>query len=85
MLWGSSPAAVATRFTGVAQNYVADGPAERAERAREHLLGVLVVLAAGAVAEQGPALRVLEAPEHEATRELLQLPVESEVEAKRRQ
>src|SRR5574338_588243 len=38
MLWGSSPAAVATRFTSVAQNYVADGPAERAERAKRALL-----------------------------------------------
>jgi len=38
MLWGSTPAAVATRFTDVAQNYVADGPAERAERAKRTLL-----------------------------------------------
>jgi len=38
VLWGSSPAAVATRFTDVAQNYVADGPAERAERAKRTLL-----------------------------------------------
>jgi DNA-binding MarR family transcriptional regulator len=38
MLWGSSPAAVATRFTGIAQNFVADGPAERLERAQRALL-----------------------------------------------
>ena len=38
MLWGSSPAAVATRFTDVAQNFVADGPAERVERAKRTLL-----------------------------------------------
>ena len=38
MLWGSSPAAVATRFTDVAQNFVADGPAERTERAQRALL-----------------------------------------------
>ena len=38
MLWGSSPAAVATRFTDVAQNFVADGPAERTERAKRTLL-----------------------------------------------
>ena len=44
----------------------------------------VVVLAAGAVVEAGPALRVLEAPEKEATRELLRLPVESEGEARRR-
>ena len=41
MLWGSSPAAVATRFTDVAQNYVADGPAERAERAKRTLLAAV--------------------------------------------
>jgi DNA-binding MarR family transcriptional regulator len=41
MLWGSSPAAVATRFTDVAQNYVADGPAERAERAKRALLSAV--------------------------------------------
>ena len=41
MLWGSSPAAVATRFTDVAQNYVADGPAERAERAKRALLSAI--------------------------------------------
>jgi DNA-binding MarR family transcriptional regulator len=38
MLWGSSPAAVAARFVAVAQNYLADGPAERADRARRGLL-----------------------------------------------
>jgi DNA-binding MarR family transcriptional regulator len=41
MLWGSSPAAVATRFTGIAQNFVADGPAERAERAKRALLSAI--------------------------------------------
>ena len=41
MLWGSSPAAVATRFTDVAQNYVADGPADRAERAKRTLLSAV--------------------------------------------
>jgi len=38
MLWGSSPAAVAARFVSVAQNFLADGPAERADRARRSLL-----------------------------------------------
>lgn len=38
MLWGSSPSAVATRFTDVAQNFVADGPAERVERAKRTIL-----------------------------------------------
>jgi DNA-binding MarR family transcriptional regulator len=41
MLWGSSPAAVATRFTDIAQNFVSDGPAERAERARRALLSAV--------------------------------------------
>ena len=38
MLWGSSPAAVAARFVAVSQNFMADGPAERADRARRSLL-----------------------------------------------
>jgi DNA-binding MarR family transcriptional regulator len=38
MLWGSSPAALANRFNTLAQNWVADGPAARAERARRKLL-----------------------------------------------
>jgi DNA-binding MarR family transcriptional regulator len=38
MLWGSSPAAVAARFVAVAQDFLADGPAERADRARRSLL-----------------------------------------------
>ena len=41
MAWGTSPSAIAARFTGVAQNYFADGPAERAERARIKLLGAI--------------------------------------------
>ena len=38
MIWGSSPEAVAARFAAIAQNYVADGPAERLERARRAIL-----------------------------------------------
>ena len=41
MMWGSSPAALANRFTALAQKWVADGPAERAERARRKLLGAI--------------------------------------------
>ena len=41
MLWGSSPAAIANRFNTLAQNWVADGPAARAERARRKLLAVI--------------------------------------------
>ena len=41
MAWGTSPAAIASRFTAVAQNFIADGPAERAERARIKLLGAI--------------------------------------------
>ena len=41
MLWGSSPQAVAARFAAVAQNYVADGPAERLERGRRAVLSAV--------------------------------------------
>ena len=41
MMWGSSPAALANRFNTLAQNWVADGPAARAERARRKLMGVI--------------------------------------------
>ena len=41
MMWGSSPSALANRFNSLAQNWVADGPAARAERARRKLLSVI--------------------------------------------
>jgi DNA-binding MarR family transcriptional regulator len=41
MFGGSTPAALASRFTAVAQNWVPDGPAERLERARRKLLGAI--------------------------------------------
>ena len=41
MFGGSTPAAIASRFSAVAHNWVADGPAERAERARRKLLSVI--------------------------------------------
>ena len=41
MFGGSSPGALAQRFTIVANNWVADGPAERAERARRKLLAAI--------------------------------------------
>lgn len=41
MFGGSSPAALASRFTAIAQNYIADGPAERADRARRKLLAAI--------------------------------------------
>jgi DNA-binding MarR family transcriptional regulator len=41
MMWGSSPSALANRFNTLAQNWVADGPAARAERARRKLLSVI--------------------------------------------
>jgi len=47
MLWGSSPQAVAARFTALAQTCVADGPAERLDRARRAILA--------AVADHEPA------------------------------
>ncbi|MES2119362.1 MAG: MarR family transcriptional regulator [Pseudomonadota bacterium] len=42
MFGGSTPAAIASRFSSVAQSWVADGPAERAERARRKLLSAIV-------------------------------------------
>jgi hypothetical protein len=47
MLWGGTPPALAARFAAIAQRYIADGPAERADRARRNLLA--------AVAEHEPA------------------------------
>lgn len=41
MFGGSSPQALAGRFIAIAQNWVADGPAERAERGRRKLLGAI--------------------------------------------
>jgi len=41
MFGGSSPPALASRFTAVTQIWVADGPAERAERARRKLLSAI--------------------------------------------
>jgi DNA-binding MarR family transcriptional regulator len=38
MFGGSTPTALASRFSAVAHNWVADGPAERADRARRKLL-----------------------------------------------
>jgi DNA-binding MarR family transcriptional regulator len=38
---GSTPAAIASRFSAVAHNWVADGPAERADRARRKLLSTI--------------------------------------------
>jgi DNA-binding MarR family transcriptional regulator len=38
MFGGSTPAALATRFNALALNWVADGPAERAMRARRKLM-----------------------------------------------
>lgn len=41
MNWGASPAELAERFLGLARNWMADGPAERAERARRKLLAAV--------------------------------------------
>jgi DNA-binding MarR family transcriptional regulator len=38
---GSTPAAIASRFSAVAHNWVADGAAERADRARRKLLSTI--------------------------------------------
>ena len=42
MFGGSTPEAIAARFTAVAHMWVAEGPAERAERARRKLLSAIV-------------------------------------------
>jgi DNA-binding MarR family transcriptional regulator len=47
MFAGSSPAALAARFNSLAHSFIADGAAERAERARRKLLT--------AIAEREPA------------------------------
>ena len=41
MFGGSTPAAIASRFSAVAHNWVADGAAERADRARRKLLSTI--------------------------------------------
>ena len=41
MLGGSTPEAIAARFAGVAQLWVADGPRERTDRARRQLLSAV--------------------------------------------
>src|SRR6185503_3596069 len=38
---GSTPAALASRFTGVAQMWVVEGPGERADRGRRQLLSAI--------------------------------------------
>jgi DNA-binding MarR family transcriptional regulator len=48
MFGGSTPEALAARFTGVAQMWVADGPADRTDRARRQLLS--------AIAQREPAM-----------------------------
>jgi DNA-binding MarR family transcriptional regulator len=42
MFGGSTPEAIAARFTAVAHLWVAEGPAERAERARRKTLSAIV-------------------------------------------
>jgi DNA-binding MarR family transcriptional regulator len=41
MFGGSSPQRIADRLAAVAQNFIADGPAERAERARRAILSAV--------------------------------------------
>ena len=41
MIGGSTPAALASRFTGVAQTWVVEGPGERADRGRRQLLSAI--------------------------------------------
>jgi DNA-binding MarR family transcriptional regulator len=41
MLWGGTPEALSARFAAVAQHFIADGPAERADRAKRNLLAAV--------------------------------------------
>src|SRR5690348_15296255 len=41
VIGGSTPEALAARFTGVAHMWVEDGPAQRSERARRQLLNAI--------------------------------------------
>ena len=41
MLWGGTPDALSARFAAVAQRFIADGPAERADRAKRNLLAAV--------------------------------------------
>ena len=41
MFGGPTPAGLAARFSAVAQEYIADGPAERADRARRGILAAI--------------------------------------------
>lgn len=40
-MFGASPAALAARFSALSQAYIADGPADRADRARRSLLSAI--------------------------------------------
>jgi DNA-binding MarR family transcriptional regulator len=57
MAWGTSASAIAARFTSVAQNFIADGPAERAERARLKLLGAIGKLEPATLGEVAAAVK----------------------------
>ena len=41
MLWGGTPEALSARLAAVAQRYIADGPAERSDRAKRSLLAAV--------------------------------------------
>ena len=57
MFGGSSPAALATRFTAIVQDYIADGPAERSERARRKLLSAIADREPATLKQVATALR----------------------------
>jgi DNA-binding MarR family transcriptional regulator len=41
MLYGTTPAAIATRFAALSEAFISDGPAERTDRARRTLLAAI--------------------------------------------
>ena len=57
MFGGTSPAALASRFSAIAQNFIADGPAERAERARRKLLSAISEREPASLKQVAAALR----------------------------
>ena len=44
MFYGSTPAAIATRFAALSHTFISDGPAERIDRARRGLLAAIATL-----------------------------------------
>ena len=57
MIGGSSPESLAARFTGVAQMWVPDGPAQRTDRARRQLLAAIAASEPATLNQVAKAIR----------------------------